>query len=131
MSYKIAVATSDGSTIDQHFGKADRFEIFHVLDNGDFRSSEIRTKPAAVLNGETADLELGTRCGCTAEEVDSEIISDCAYVLAAQIGMNALRSLARQGITAFDIGGNPEDAVKKIIGYNIRLEKRKKIKGVE
>lgn len=131
MSYKIAVASSDGSTIDQHFGKADRFEIFEVLDDGGFRSSEIRAKPAAVLSGETADHKRGTGCGCEGGEADAGIISDCAYVLAAQIGMGALRSLARQGITAFDVDGNPEDAVKKIIEYNIRLGKRKKIKGVE
>jgi predicted Fe-Mo cluster-binding NifX family protein len=42
MSYKIAVATSDGIMVDLPFGAADSFKIYEVDDNKEYYVSEIR-----------------------------------------------------------------------------------------
>ena len=46
MSYKIAVATSDGLNVDLHFGSAPSFDIYDV-DGIDFLKVETRKVPTA------------------------------------------------------------------------------------
>ncbi|MDE6833495.1 MAG: hypothetical protein K2J39_04515 [Ruminococcus sp.] len=36
-NYKIAVASSDDIVVNQHFGHADRFIIYEITSDGDYR----------------------------------------------------------------------------------------------
>ncbi len=37
MSYKVAIASTDGKVINQHFGKADRFHIVEISEEGSYQ----------------------------------------------------------------------------------------------
>ncbi|GHV49022.1 hypothetical protein FACS189499_09670 [Clostridia bacterium] len=127
MGYKIAAASSDGVNIDLHFGKADSFHIAEVADDGSFRFTEVRRRDIAAEC--SPEQKSGCSGGCKGGgggKVNAALISDCAYLLVEQIGMHALQSLAEQGITAFDVSGSAEKAVKRIIDYNTRMEARKR-----
>lgn len=41
--YKVAVASSDGIVVNQHFGRADTFFIYEVAGTGNYRFLETRT----------------------------------------------------------------------------------------
>ena len=73
VSFKVAVASSDGS-LNQHFGKADKFLIIEINDKGESEFLELRrTAP---------------RCGGSKDlkEKTSDLISDCKVLLISQIG---------------------------------------------
>jgi predicted Fe-Mo cluster-binding NifX family protein len=122
MSYKIAVASSDGVNIDLHFGRADQFHIVEVEDDGSFRFAEVRRNGVPVPD--EPDEERGG-CGGGGCKLDTGLIADCAYVFALRIGAHAYRSLAAQGITAFDLDDNIKSSVQRLIDYNKRLDSRK------
>ena len=116
MSYKIAVATADGRTVDTHFGHADDFTILEVADDGSFHEVERRDAFAACDGG----------CSNDAMEQAAENLADCEYVLAAKIGPHAIATLARHGITPLDYVIAIDEAVAKIHAYRSRIKARTK-----
>ncbi|MDR3516694.1 MAG: NifB/NifX family molybdenum-iron cluster-binding protein [Azospirillaceae bacterium] len=93
MPVKVAVASQDGRTVDQHFGQATQFVIYEVAGSV-FRVLEHRTSQPS--------------CGTAASGHDEdrmqqtvELIADCRAVLVARIGPAAERRLAARGIEAF------------------------------
>ncbi|WP_272942742.1 NifB/NifX family molybdenum-iron cluster-binding protein [Methanobacterium formicicum] len=42
MPIRVAAASSDGKYVNQHFGKADKFLIFDIKDNGEHEFIELR-----------------------------------------------------------------------------------------
>ncbi len=105
--YKIAVATSDGIVVNQHFGHADKFYIYEIRDNI-FTQIEIRhTKPACISrehdeNTVTKNLEL---------------IKDCKFLLVSRIGVYAQQQAENLGITPFELPVMVEDALKKAVTF--------------
>jgi nitrogen fixation protein NifB len=95
---KIAVASNDGSTVDEHFGRAKAFCIYEVEDDGTSRLVEHREiKPGAeAAHGSDAAVEQ---------------LSDVNAVLVAQIGPNAQGALTRRGIRSFALGGPVDKAL--------------------
>ena len=68
VSYKVAVASSDGKYVNQHFGMTKQFLIFEISDQGDYKFLELReNKPACDVGGHTED----------AMTASVKIISDC------------------------------------------------------
>jgi predicted Fe-Mo cluster-binding NifX family protein len=124
MGYKFAVGSSDGENIDLHFGQAEQFYIYETDDNDGYNFVEIR--PRELPQDEARRHEVttggGGKCG-EGGEVDATVIADVQYLLVASIGMNALRSLARQNITAFDVPGSIDKAIKRVIGHNKKIKK--------
>ena len=49
MSIKIAVGSSDGFVIDQHFGSGKLFYIFEILDEGNYKLIEKREVQTEVV----------------------------------------------------------------------------------
>ncbi len=109
MSYKIAVASTDGKVVNQHFGRADKFYIIDVDDNDEFRFHEIRETMIACQGGFHDEGSLASNI---------ELLSDCKYVLVSQIGPAAEYALSRKGVTAFAIAHYIDEAVKRLIYYN-------------
>ena len=92
MSFKVAVASSDGKYVNQHFGMTQQFLIFEIDDEGKYEFIELRKNaPACDVEGHTDE----------AMERSVELIADCKAVLASQIGHGAVNALASHGIDAY------------------------------
>lgn len=92
---KIAVATSDGVTINEHFGQSKSFHIYELSGDGSFDRKEVRTithAPSDPARAHAADLAV-------------EQLADVDVVLAQQIGQGAVASLQSRGIKAFALKG--------------------------
>lgn len=93
MSIKVAVASTDGKYINQHFGKADKFLIFDIKGPGDFEFIELR--------------DVDPSCGkyhedCQSTSLDTtDILSDCKAVIVSQMGPGASQRLINKGIIPF------------------------------
>ncbi len=95
---KIAVASNDGNSVDEHFGRARAFHIYEVEDDGTSRLVEQREiKPGAE--------------GAHGSDAAVEQLSDVNAVLAAQIGPNAQGALTRRGIRSFALKGPVDRAL--------------------
>lgn len=104
MSYKIAIASSDGKFVNQHFGRAKQFLIVEIEDDGSYQYLETRkNNPACHVEGHDYSIE------------DSlDLISDCDGVLVSQVGPGAADKLIERGIQPIIIPMLIEDALKKI-----------------
>ncbi|WP_407427312.1 NifB/NifX family molybdenum-iron cluster-binding protein [Treponema sp.] len=137
--YKVAVATSDGKTVDSHFGHAQSFLIFEVDEkSGSFEDIEERDVTAACSGGECGGnkTELsapesgcgghnGALSGHSAMDKIAKILSDVDYVLVARIGPHAVRSLAKYNVTAYDIVLPIDEAISKINEFRKKIKERK------
>ncbi|MBR4600720.1 MAG: dinitrogenase iron-molybdenum cofactor biosynthesis protein [Treponema sp.] len=107
--YRIAIASSDGETVNQHFGKAEKFYIYFVDDDEGYDLVEER-KAASVCGGQMhIEPEM---------EAKVSLFSDCRYIVVSKIGAGANRHLAVNGITALELPGSIDDAVTKVWKYN-------------
>lgn len=111
MSYRIAVATSDGKIVDTHFGHAEDFTILEVQDDGSFE--EVERRDAFQACDGTCCEDLMSRA--------AENLKDCSYVLAAKIGPHAIQALGAKKISAFDIAIEIVPAVEKIHIYHKKI----------
>lgn len=87
---RIAVATRDGTRIDQHFGQTDAFHIYEVSGAG----------PALVERRAIAD---HARDGEDRRDTIYRMIGDCRVLLVAKIGVTPQEVLASQGVEATDL----------------------------
>jgi predicted Fe-Mo cluster-binding NifX family protein len=105
--YRIAVASSDGSCIDQPLGCADCFYIAEVDAEGAFEFTEVRVANYTIE---------GNICSkCLSNELELTLISDCSYVLAKQAGLKAARLLASLGISVLYADGDALEAVERVV----------------
>ncbi len=105
MSFKVAVASSDGKYVNQHFGVVQQFLIFEIDDEGEYKFLELRKNiPACEVGGHTDE--------AMARSV--ELISDCDAVLASQIGPGAVNALAARGIEAYVAPTFIDQALKEL-----------------
>lgn len=109
MTYKIAIASSDGKVINQHFGRTNVFYIvgadslkqtFHYLESR-------KVKPL-----------------CQGQEHDDkqlyavvDALKDCDYILVSQIGYGARNALEEKQIEVFELPGFIEESIKKLLTY--------------
>lgn len=136
--YKVAVATSDGITVDSHFGHVQSFLIFEVdEDSGKAEDIGERDVRAACSDGECGGSQSagaeGAGCGghngageghSQMDEI-AKALSDVDYVLVARIGPHAIRALARYNVTAYDIVLPINEAIAKINEYRRKIKERK------
>jgi nitrogen fixation protein NifX len=88
---RIAVASSDGKVVNQHFGHAGKFLIFE-FDGEKFHFMELR-ESVPVCNLGTHDEEALSRA--------ADALSDCSYVVASKVGEGAAGALLAKRIRAF------------------------------
>jgi predicted Fe-Mo cluster-binding NifX family protein len=115
MAYRIAVTSSDGKTIDIHFGRA---KFFYILEVNGENWNILESRPVE----KTA--ETGSGChGHAAEHIGrtAEIIHDCAYLLTAKIGPKPAELLRKHGITAMEA---PPDLALSVLKLNEYREKQ-------
>jgi len=111
---RIAVASSDGKMVDQHFGKATRFLILDVND-GAIELVEVRKNEPACGSPEYGGHDDNTLARAAA------LIADCEAVLCSRIGIGAQEELRSQGIEPLEIGDFIEAAVQ---GYVLSRNRR-------
>ncbi|MCI6284642.1 NifB/NifX family molybdenum-iron cluster-binding protein [Selenomonas sp.] len=115
---RIAAASSDGVTIDRHFGHADVFSIWEtVADGASFTEIERRqVSPPCQHGHHEAD----------AMQAVVAALGDCRYVLAEAIGRVAAAHLAASGITPLETEDTMTiaEAVQDVIAYERRQAKR-------
>jgi nitrogen fixation protein NifX len=117
MSFKVAVASSDGKVINRHFGRCDNFGIFNINNKNEY----------SFLENRKTDL----LCGVGGHEDSSldkiaVVLSDCKYVLVSQIGPSAEQILKINGIRALSINDYIEIALNKIIKFEQKKNKKDK-----
>lgn len=132
MSYKIAIASSDGINIDETFGSAKVFTIYEVMD-GVYSKLEDRTTVFEESNeskqeGCKPQNSCGTGAGCAGgagggcggpSEISAKVslVLDCRCVVCKKIGFNVQKQLERKAISSFDVSCTVEEALSKISRY--------------
>ncbi|KAB0668727.1 dinitrogenase iron-molybdenum cofactor biosynthesis protein [Oryzomonas sagensis] len=104
MDVKIAVASSDGTTINEHFGRARAFRIYRLHDEG-HEFLELR-KNTPACGGQQHDDDVLDRA--------AQLIADCRGVVAAQVGPGAIDALIGHRILAFTMGGLIDEALETL-----------------
>jgi nitrogen fixation protein NifX len=111
MSHKVAIASSDGKFVNQHFGRAQQFLIVEIKDDGSYEFLELRKNvPSCSTEGESTT------------ENTIKLISDVEGVLVSQVGPGAADKLIAHGIQPIIIPMLIDDAVKKI--YELMQEEK-------
>ena len=98
---KVAVASSDGITINEHFGQARHFLLYQVEDDGTFTPAGDR-----VVNHLAPESS-----GHHATELTAQALSDVDAVLVARIGPGGADTLKAIGVKAFAVVGTIERAL--------------------
>lgn len=151
MSIKIAVGSSDGVVIDQHFGSGKKFYVFELLEGGSIKLIDTREVKTEIENFVPTSLNENTDSGCNSGgnsgcgSVSSgcgtggsschsnghdeqgligrvNLLSDCQAVLVNQIGKGAEKLLLKNGIGAFEAKNSIEKAFSKIYIYYKRTK---------
>ncbi|MBQ9537821.1 MAG: dinitrogenase iron-molybdenum cofactor biosynthesis protein [Treponema sp.] len=107
--YKIAVASTDGETVNRHYGRAKCFYIYQVDDEEGYDFLEKREVQSVCMDGSHKESSM---------EESTARFTDCRYVVASRIGHGAAASLTARGIVAMDLPGSIDDAVLRIWKYN-------------
>jgi Uncharacterized conserved protein len=107
MLLRVAVASSDGITVNEHFGKASRYLIFDIKYDLIELIEERKTIPICGTNGHAE------------EKIDETIklISDCKVVLVNKIGMGPELALQRKGIKVFEISMEINKALERFTKF--------------
>lgn len=107
--YLIAVASTDGIVVNQHFGRADRFHIYSA-EGGSFKSTGEIRKVSPVCSGGDHDEDAMLK--------NIRTLSDCRYVLVSRIGQRAIMLAEQNGIIPMEIPGMIEESVKKVTEFD-------------
>lgn len=124
MAYRIAVTSSDGEKIDQHFGQADQFDIIEVDEQKNVWK-KIETRSAVI--GKDVVVICGTSCGGHRHDSIEEVINllaDCKYILTGKIGKHPYSALQRAGITALESPFPIHLAVEKLNQYHKKITRK-------
>lgn len=115
--YKIAVASSDGRMVDQHYGQTEDFYSFLVEDSNIVALGQIKVDAAL-------DLPVVGRTHRTKLEGMAEALRDHDAVIATEFGDIAVEKLRKKGISAFKLEGEVEKALLQTVDnlYKKRAE---------
>lgn len=105
MDVKIAVASSDGKTVNEHFGRAGSFLVYRLHDDG-YELLETR-KNEPVCSGHAHDDKALSKAAAA--------LSDCSGVVATQIGSGAIDALLMHRIMAFTMPGTIDEAFEALV----------------
>ena len=105
MVYKVAVSSTDGKVVNQHFGHTERFCIFEIADDGKYEFLELRSVQACCHQGE--------------HETDAfsavlNKLRDVQAVIVSKIGRGAADFLESNGITVYEAPYPIEPLLEKI-----------------
>lgn len=116
---KIAVATTDGVSLSQHFGQSKGFVVFEV-DGVTVQNRELRTNDNTPHNEGICN-HGGQQQGAQGHSGILGLLSDCTVVLCGGMGAGAAQSMTANGIKPFIIPGacSAEDAIATYMSGNV------------
>lgn len=98
----VAIASSQGKTVDQHFGQTELFLIFSVDKKGIFLEEQRKVTPLSTGDRKHSfDVEKFTHIYST--------LSDCKRVYCTKIGEKPKEELAKRGIETVEFTGLIKD----------------------
>lgn len=98
---KIAVASTNGKNVDLHFGDANRFLIYKIIDGeGKFHEIRERTEIPLKSHGERWIASM-------------DIVEDCKAVLCSKIGKKPMVELRKLGIKPIQLDCGVKDAIEE------------------
>ncbi len=111
---RVAFASIDNNSVDQHFGSARYWQIYDI----DQRSTYVELRKVTVPNLDQAQHE-------DKFQQIYEILQDCAAIFVLQIGDAAARFLSLRDIRVFEASGEITLIIKELIEKNLlgNLEK--------
>lgn len=104
---KIAVASSDGIVVNRHFGHAEKFYIYEIIDDG-VKLLETRIVEPVCDGGNHDDRKLS-------ENIDK--IKDCKYLLVSKIGHIAEIVAKQKGVIPYEIPGVIGESIQQLLNY--------------
>ena len=107
---KVAVATSDGFEVNEHFGHAKFFRVYE-LGESEYTFLEVRDAVAACQH------QLGH--DTTRFDKIIELLSDCDALLVQKIGEGAAAYLIQKNVRVFEVSGSIDAVLKKFISDKI------------
>jgi len=106
-TYRIAAASTDGKTINEHFGKTASFLIYEVGKEGQTFIEKRSVTPLSCGSGHTEDGIIST----------IEALKDCTAVIAVKVGGTVKRALEISGISVFEKADSIDNALSKLAAY--------------
>lgn len=97
---RVAVATYEGVLVNQHLGMADYLAVYEITKEGFYFIGRRRTPESGV--------------GDKRWEIVADLVKDCRYLLAAQIGPRPAALLTGRGLKLYEVEGLIEDALTAI-----------------
>ncbi len=111
--YRVAVASSDGIVVNNHFGRARDFYIYQVDHTEQIHFQEKRSVIPVCDGGNHDDDKL---------EENIKKLQDCNYLLVSRIGGGAAAMAERYGIESYEIPGLIPDSIGQLTRY-IKIKK--------
>lgn len=106
---RIAIASTDGKIVNQHFGKCDVFYILDVdEDNSEIHRVQKREVEPICKEANHHDnklLQTATK------------LNDCQIMIVSRIGNRARMELEKTSIEVYELPGIIEDSLDKVIRY--------------
>lgn len=106
--YLIAVATSDGIVVNQHFGRAKEFLMIGLDEENQIHRIGKRKVIPVCEGGNHDDRKL---------ETTAKMFADCKYILVSRIGQGAAYTLERFDIIPMELPGIIEESIEKLLVY--------------
>ena len=106
--FRVAVASTDGYTVDTHFGRAYDFYIYQYLVDEWIFVEKRAVNPVCQ----------GGQHSVAAMQKNVEQFKDCQYVVASKIGTGAMTALQSQAIVAMALPIDINEALEKIYTYH-------------
>ncbi|TCL60012.1 putative Fe-Mo cluster-binding NifX family protein [Kineothrix alysoides] len=133
MAYRIAVTSSDGSHVDEHFGQAEDFWVYEVEEETGITSLVERRKIKRSYRNRMCKEEVSDCGGCCGRDDGyvsyvAEQLQDCIFLLTGHIGKKPYKTLERKGIASLETPYGLEEAVAKLnIYYRRCYRKNRKV----
>ena len=118
---KIAVASSDGKSVSQHFGRSRCFIVFEA-DEGKITGREVRdNRYTAHARGECGDGERDHSQAHSHADI-VQALHDCKIILCGGMGWRAAEELKANGVEplVMDPGSTPEQAVADFLAGRLK-----------
>jgi hypothetical protein len=120
VAYRIAITSSDGRIIDDHFGNATKYFIVEIDESGEWNFIDTRKIDKNKLDALSS--EHGRKIvSCGHDQIFLsyvfELIRDCQFLLTKKIGAIPSSFLSKNQINALEAPGDIDLAVRKLHQY--------------
>ena len=107
--YRVAIASTDGESVNQHYGKATKFYIYSIDDEVGYDLVEERLVEPVCQDGSHEISKM---------EESALRFNDCRYIVVSRLGAPASAAPTAAGITAMELPGTIDDAILRVWKYN-------------